>query len=66
MQEKDGLWWWTLLETVVTTVGLLSTDTRVATRQDVGSPAVLTAWVCSEGTKMTVRRALIRRLYCFT
>lgn len=54
------------METVVTTVGLLSTDTRVATRQEVGRPAVLTVRVCSEGTKMTVRRALIRRLYCFT
>lgn len=54
------------METVVTTVGLLSTDTRVATRQEVGRPAVLTVRVCCEGTKMTVRRALIRRLYCFT
>ena len=61
MQEKDGLWWWTLLETVVATVGLLSTDTRVSTRQDVGCPVVFTERVCSEGVKVTVERALTRR-----
>ena len=49
------------METVVATVGLLSTDTRASTRQDVGCPVVVTERVCSEGVKVTVERALTRR-----
>lgn len=64
--------WRVLLETVAATaVQLLSTDTRMSTRQDAGRSGGVGCRLCprpvsSASVKVTVRRVLVRRFYCFT